>query len=547
MLNYELSDDEGYFLKSLMEKFNGGSKALEYFLLYFYRANMQGHLCIQMKNQALEPDPTTLELENKSLLLEGFKEIQFRKNEAKPHILIEEDFVYFQKNLELEERILKGMQSITKEKHIKSSAFEDSCSNLNISTEQAAFIKIAIQNRFCFLTGGPGTGKTYTISQFLKVLWSLLSNEDKATYQIALCAPTGKASAHLKLSLEKQALDPALIERCHAKTLHSALGISKYSTHPAFNESRPCPYQLIIVDESSMIDARLMSALLSSIQEKGKLILVGDPDQLPPVDTGQVLPDLLSLYPQYVTSLTKCYRAESPDLLSFAKMVKDGDFAGSWDLLKKGSKDLVLQRADKLMNRSELELFVDDMIEEKSLNKRMTLKEAEDTYQTFRILSPMRKGVIGVENINSIFKTKLLKNDAFLPIIITKNAPSQGLFNGDSGLLYIKNKELRSLGNKAYFQLSTGELSKIDAPLLPPFELAFALSIHKSQGSEFNEVYTLLPEGSERFGREVLYTAATRAKKILNIWGHKKTFQELLKRKSRKVSGINRLYSVSSS
>lgn len=545
----DFSPEEEYHLQILLDSLKGLSNKGTLFLLYLYRSYKAGHLCIRYTQNSLEPDPDDFIEEGREVLIEGFKECICRLDERGHPLLVHHDnTVYYQKNYEIEKRIIKSLIRLTDEgeESLYKKSIDEASHKLSVSDEQREFIRHACTHRLSFLTGGPGTGKTFTVSQYLKVFWDLLDLKQKNQLQIALTAPTGKAASHLKQSLEKQGVPSDLMQRCHAKTLHSILGLSSSSSHPRYYDQRPIPYQLIIVDESSMIDARLMAALLSSIQVRSKVILVGDPDQLPPVDVGQVLPDLLQLFPQYVTELSQCFRAESLQLIHFSKSVKEGDFKTSWNLLKEGTEELKLIHPDKEMKRALLDSFIKDVIREKGLQSIQNIHEAYEKYQQFRFLSPVRKGNFGVESVNQCFLESLDGKELFIPIIITKNAHSQGLYNGDTGILILKSAQLRSQANGAYFFTEKGSYREIKSPLLPPFELAFCLSVHKSQGSEFDEVITLLPEGSSKFGREVLYTAATRTKKKLKIWGHKKTFQETLAKRSRKVSGLVRLCSACS-
>lgn len=303
------------------------------------------------------------------------------------------------------------------------------------------------------LTGGPGTGKSHKIRELLKQLPKEL--------RVCLAAPTGKAA-----------------NRIGGETLHSLLGVKRPKD---LLEKVPfIQADLVIVDECSMIDAGMWAHFLSSIPTGCRLLLVGDPDQLPPVEAGTVFTELVEFAKGYRLSshvhLTKCYRTDSLDILEMAAKARLGE-----------------------MIPFETEIG--------ELDPRI------------QYLSCVKEGPWGVKTINRLMPP----GGDRMPVMITRNDREVGLFNGDTG--YIEGG------------LFNGELG---VEWLPPYEPAYCLSVHKSQGSEYKDVVILVPPGSEVFGREILYTAITRARERVKVVGDQKTLEACLAGTSRRRSHLGK-------
>jgi exodeoxyribonuclease V alpha subunit len=326
-----------------------------------------------------------------------------------------------------------------------------------LSDEQDLAVTTSLSHTLSIITGGPGTGKTFTAQHII----------NSCTGRIILAAPTGKAAARLK---EK---NPSL----PAKTLHALLNLFDTKTSPINAD-------LIIVDECSMMDAKMMARLLAAVPTGCRLVLMGDPDQLPSIEGGSFFNDMIDLVP--TSRLTKCFRSDSAQVLALADAVKRGDeeFVASqitpWD-----------------------ESYAEGAI----------------------ILSCIREGPFGVNTLNQKFAKE---HRSHRPIIITKNDPDLELYNGDLGILH---------NTQATFSNRT--FNTCD---LPPYEYAFCLSVHKSQGSEFDHVVIIAPFGSDIFGKEILYTAITRAKKSVKLCGDPPTILQALRTSSKKRSGLRLTY-----
>ncbi len=352
--------------------------------------------------------------------------------------------------------------------------------------EQKDAISYASKHSLSCIWGGPGTGKTYTAGWFVK-----LYLEQNPQSRIALTAPTGKAASNLLASIQRAS--PSI--QLEAKTLHALLGLRRFAP---WEQKDTLPYDLVIVDESSMIDLSMFVKLLSSLSRNTRIVFLGDPNQLPPIEPGEPFVALVNA--GIGRGLVTTKRQESTIIIDLANAVKEARVDDAFDLVS-------LQPLDALSNVKQLYSM-----------PRQTPDAFFAELLESRILSPKRLGPYGTLDINQEIRT-FAKSSSLLPIIITKNDYNLSLTNGQVGILS---------GKAAYFEKET-----IPEVLLPPYELAYCLSVHKSQGSEFGHVHLFLPEGSEAFGRNMLYTAITRAKKSLTIYSTPETLKACITTPSR--------------
>lgn len=462
-----------YFAKTFTE-----DEDVFLFLAYVFKRAREGHLCVKIEDAQNEVYATEIK--------KGAEKV---KVTPIPEALIYEGGKwYLKRNYECEKNLhshFLRLKCSSSEKVI----FED---RHGLNEEQKKCALQALENPLTFICGGPGTGKTRTAVAIISHF------QDK---RVAITAPTGKASANLRAQLKNLATSN---EKWVVTTLQGLLR-KKKETY--------LPFDLIVVDESSMIDAFLMDSLFSSIFEGTKLILLGDTNQLPPVGVGQIFSDLAALDKTLVAPLHTCLRAELKEVLEIAKAVNDRKMLPLLPLPK--PKEIVEQVAKKL-----------------SLNESHSLQDLFALYRQFRVIAPQRKGAYGVETLNELLYQHHKKLAGFLggiliPIIIKVNDYELDLHNGDFGFLDITKKE-------AYFE----DGKKILSPFLPPFEYSYLLSVHKSQGSEYDEVMVLLATGSELFGKEMLYTAVTRAKKKVTIFGEADILEKIYQNDTKKFSGL---------
>jgi exodeoxyribonuclease V alpha subunit len=349
------------------------------------------------------------------------------------------------------------------------------------------------------LTGGPGTGKTYTAARLVQAL--------PENSRVVLAAPTGKAAARLEESVRRQG---SFTHSLECGTLHKVLAIR--SRVELQEESSPLLADLVIVDECSMIDAALFVRLLTSVRIGTSLVLMGDSDQLPPVEGGSFFADLVDAaqrgWPVPCTRLTTCYRSEQKEILEIAASLNRGEVVPSAPL------EGVPYAFPSCNGPSP------DML---------------SLFDRFRILSCVRGGPYGVDAVNArLYAQHAAEASAWLavPIIITRNDPRQNLYNGDTGVLF---RNLQGEEESAWFPRRN---EPVPAVLLPAYEYAYCLSVHKSQGSEYDHVCLLVPPGSEAFGKEVLYTGATRARRSLAIFGAPETLEQAVRKTARRRSSV---------
>ena len=378
------------------------------------------------------------------------------------------------------------------EKDIK--IVEDIEDKLNISynNNQKDAILQSLKNNFLVITGGPGTGKTTVIYGIYRAL-----KKDNPKMKIKLLAPTGRASKRLsELTLEE------------ASTIHRFLEWNKDSNTFSLNEHNKSDTNIIIVDEFSMVNNSLFASLLRALKPDTKIILVGDKDQLPSVGSGNLLFDIISSIDN-VVYLKELYRqAKESSIVKLA-------YAVNLD------KELETESDDELIIKEEGDIL--DSLKEIALN------HVKDDYKEFQVLVPLYKGSHGINNINKVLqevfnKKDILKNEKIINDVIYRekdkviqlvNMPDNNVFNGDIGIIEkITDKEILVDfdGNKVKYTSSTYN----------SFALAYAISIHKSQGSEFKTcIIPLSTSYSIMLYRKLYYTAITRAKKKLYLIGNK--------------------------
>ncbi|PLX68545.1 MAG: exodeoxyribonuclease V subunit alpha [Denitrovibrio sp.] len=437
------------------------------------------------------------------------------------------------------------------------------------SMQKGAALNAAL-NSFTVISGGPGTGKTSTVFSLLAVLSEMTANNLK----IAVCAPTGKAASRLTETITEKRehyKDKAFIENIPEKavTIHKLLGMagdSRKSTHGTHNK---LPYDILIADEASMIDVRLMSKLVNALPAKCKLILLGDKDQLASVQPGSVLGDICSHSPvnefskaraetitnvsdkQFTTTdsaysditimLDKSYRYQNDKgigLLANASgkgdvetaiRVLENDESGQIDYIRFGDN------FESLTSKLILDHFRYYMSQDSTAGRIKSFGE-------FGILAPHRKQIGGTEHINALalktlFKAGLCDNTKRfyhgMPLMITENDYSQNLLNGETGII-IDDKE-----QKACFLHENDKIRKITPARLPAFTPAYCMTVHKSQGSEFDHVLFVLPEAdSPILTRELFYTAVTRAKTKLTIISTDDAIKNCIERRITRTSGL---------
>ncbi|MDO4436221.1 MAG: exodeoxyribonuclease V subunit alpha [Cardiobacteriaceae bacterium] len=382
-------------------------------------------------------------------------------------------------------------------------------------------------HRLTLINGGPGTGKTHTLAHIVK---SLLQKNPPPS--IALAAPTGKAAKRMSQSLQELPLEPA-------QTLHRLLGISANPT-PRYHAQNPLPYDVVMVDEASMLSLQLAHALFAALAPQSALILLGDAQQLAAVDAGAVLADMAQSpdLSNHVITLEESRRFHQHSIIGQLARFSHQPEA-LLECIKKPHPDLHYQSHAPTLEQlaAPYRPYLSALQEGKSFESLMAL------FDGYRILSTTHHGKLGIREINQ----KIAQWHKALchqpphaepfhgqPIIITQNDYRLGLFNGDIGLC---------LQHEGRLRLFLEEREPIAMQHLNPtqYQSAYALTVHKSQGSEFEHVALVLPD-DEHQSRELLYTGITRAKTKLSLYASQSALLQASQTPTLRQTGLLRYH-----
>jgi len=440
---------------------------------------------------------------------------------------------------------------------------------------------IAVLKRFCVISGGPGTGKTTTVAGILALL---RQQAPGSSFRVRLAAPTGKAAARITESIRQTCDVLRLDEQTRAAlspeavTLHRLLGVRPFRSVPRHGPENPLPLDCLIIDEASMIDLPLMVQTVSALPEDARLILLGDKDQLASVEAGSVFADLCAGSDGRGYSGDLCERLRALCRFPAAPAAPAGSgFLGDCvALLQKSYRfdaDSGIGRLAAAIRKGEdpVEILHRHAAKNGALvylspgpaafHERLgaaavkdydplfdagSAREALGRLNGFRILCALRKGPAGVEGINRLIRQALFEKGVIpsrqglfrgCPILVTRNDYALNLFNGDVGIVWPDDDEGGIL--KACFRQSDGIIKKVAPHRIAAYETAFAMTVHKAQGSEFDRVLFILPfEDARVLTRELFYTGVTRARTAVEIWGSANMVRKCAGRSTRRASGL---------
>jgi len=441
---------------------------------------------------------------------------------------------------------------------------------------------LAATRKFCVISGGPGTGKTTTI---VKLMALLLEMNHSKPLKIALAVPTGKAAAKLQDSIRAAQEDlrcsdgiKALMPN-EASTIHRLLGTIPGSPYFRYNEKKRLDVDVVIVDESSMVDLALLAKLVRSMPDNSKLILVGDKDQLASVEAGSVFADICDA--GVMNEFSKdIYRII--DRISGEKIIRSDTETtgnriencmiqlltnyrfGNESGIGKVSSDVNEGNGSLALGHLRDQKFSDIRIEKvpakRGLKDRIkntvipgfrdylvagNPKEKIEAFGKFRILCALKEGPFGVFAVNRMIEEILTENKLIpseniwyegRPVMMVENDYNLRLFNGDVGISMFDptDQEMR-----VFFPDDRSGLRKFHPMRIGPHETVFAMTVHKSQGSEFENVILILPDReSPVLTRELIYTGITRSQKQVIIWGNEQIFEKAVSRRVTRVSGL---------
>lgn len=480
-----------------------------------------------------------------------------------------------------------------------------------LNAAQITAVLCGLTRSLSLITGGPGTGKTSLVAALLRCL----VRTGVRAEAIRLAAPTGRAAQRLSdairaalSTVKRPTPEDESVLTITSSTIHRLLVWSEKKGAFRHNKSNPLPYDVLIIDEASMISADLMAALLAALPRECRLVLIGDKDQLPSVEAGSVLADLLPAAPAWsreftsllaattgitrtpggrgrfrdrVVFLTKSYRS-ALSILNFAAAVNAGDKAAAaalprftpgngaaiWSGLDQAGNCLRLEPPDGPGRRELLIAWIRERMMERTgsvaswkalldqvavapvdtLGSTAACRELFNRLSSARILTALRRGPTGCEAINRFLVTRFREEfdpdregPLFhgLPVLVTENDAEKNLFNGDVGLVV----RCRGVSGRPVYRVvfdRPEQLPVFTPDELPAWEPAFAITVHKSQGSEYGEVLLLLPEEPAHTlnTREILYTGVTRGKERSVVAGSAEAVTAAVLTPSRRESGL---------
>jgi exodeoxyribonuclease V alpha subunit len=481
-------------------------------------------------------------------------------------LVVDRGLVYLRRFHRQECRVAERLAALAATTERATDGVDPVAAVLGLDPGQRSAVERCLGGRLGVLTGGPGTGKTRTVAALLAVL--LLDGSAGGDLRIALAAPTGKAAARMGESIAGSidvlraagAGFDVVADRMSAvepSTVHRLLGVQRSTGGFRHHARRPLPHDVVIVDEASMLSLSLVDALLDALRPGARLVLVGDPAQLASVEAGSVLGDIAAAdgpVADRVSELVVSRRFPAASRIGrFAAAVRAGDVDGALGVLGEPSAASD-DGAAQLLHVSEPDAVVERITDGAEALGRAAhdgdVPTALACLERLRVLCAHRRGRAGVAHWNRLVESNLPGSARSLvgmylgrPLLVTVNDPTRGLFNGDLGVV-VRTPD----GPRVAF--GPGEPARLIAPAhLDAVETVHAMTIHKSQGSEFDEVVVILPSADSRLAsRELLYTAVTRARESVTLVGDRATIAVAIGRKVSRTSGLRaRLLEVGTS
>jgi exodeoxyribonuclease V alpha subunit len=422
----------------------------------------------------------------------------------------------------------------------------------HFSDEQRAAVVAAVRRRTTILTGGPGTGKTTTVARLL----ALLADQSGGGLAIALAVPTGKAATRLQEAVATELAEvartwpeaPALVGRLEGLTLHRLLGWRfDNATRFRHDRSNRLKYDVVVVDESSMVELTMMGRLLEALRPDCRLVLVGDPQQLTSVGAGAVLSDLVAGYEgradSPVSALSTNFRSEE-DIKSLAVALREGDADEVVRVLRESS-DQVSWVESSDQDQVEAALRPDSVAAARAIWAAARDEDAATALaelDRYRLLCAHREGPYGVRRWNHLVERWLAEDPEIevhgewyvgRPLLVTSNDYALDVYNGETGV--VVRQDLR----RRVFVAGSERLKEFAPGRLDAVETMHAMTIHKSQGSQADRVTVLLPdEASRLLTRELFYTAVTRARQHVRVVGSEAAVRAAVGSRAERATGL---------
>ena len=570
-----------------------GVETLRPLALELSRGTGEGHICLHLDDAV----PAEKVADATALLRETG--VVGRPGEFSPLILDEDKRLYLYRYWSYERKLADALLSLASERPtgLDTESVKDGIARLfpdstgNGPDWQKIAAAAALWSRLCVISGGPGTGKTTTV---VKILALLLEQGGGDVLRIALAAPTGKAAARLRESIRRakgrlqEATAVCDLIPDEVSTLHRLLGVLPGSARFRHDSGNPLPYDIVVIDEASMIALPLMAKLLQALPRNARLVLLGDRDQLASVEPGAVLGDISSTgssprfspdFRSYLADVTGCsledadtagelpvladslvvlrknYRFDSGSAIGIvSRAINQGNQAAVLDALRDKSNGEVWRR--DLPTAGTLPSALENAVlagYRDYLQHKDCAATALAAFDRLRVLCAVRGGSYGVVALNRAVEGLLAAHRLISPktawycgrpVMITVNDYALRLFNGDVGIALPDREQQGALA--VFFPAEDGGVRKISPLRLPPHETVFAMTVHKSQGSEFDRVLLVIPPtDSLVLTREILYTGVTRARNSVEIWCGEDLLTAAVARRIERRSGLrNALWGV---
>jgi exodeoxyribonuclease V alpha subunit len=427
--------------------------------------------------------------------------------------------------------------------------------------DQAVAAIVPLYTGVCVIAGGPGTGKTYTLARLL----GMLVRTTDRPLSIALAAPTGKAAVRMDESmataLASMPSDVATaLAGLRASTLHRLLGwVPESNNRFRHHRGNPLPHDVVVVDEASMVSVTLMARLLEALRPTARLVLVGDPNQLAPVEAGAVLADIVEAPAAALPALAEGLSAigvvapARPVAVLRHNHRSGAAIADLAEAILAGDADAVVA----LVTAGSPEVSFSEIADGSGLRERVSAQGAEifaaaragdsaaalAALERHRLLCAHRRGPYGVASWSRRVEDWLAgavpdfdptgQWYAGRPVLVTQNTADLGLFNGDTGVVIAKGSSLRAVFGRG------GRTQEVSPYVLDSVQTIYAMTVHKAQGSQFSEVSLILPDvDSPLLTRELLYTALTRAEHRVHLIGSLASLRQAVQNRARRASGL---------
>lgn len=574
------------------------SKTLQPFAYLVSKKLSEGHICFDLDE--LKEEQENLPNYYKNIILDKItitkEPLVTSQNKPKQPFVLHNNKVYLQRYFNYESEILakifdmvnreqfeikKRKETLKTHSHLIKTLFATAHITNQTNWQLVATI-MGILNNFTIITGGPGTGKTTTVAKILQILYAI-----NADLKVALVAPTGKAAARMAESLKATAASgisnipqniAAKFANLQPATIQRLLGDIRNSPYFKHNHTNPLNYDVVIVDEASMIDVTLFAKLLNAIEPQTRIILLGDKNQLASVEAGCLFGDLcqaqlnLNLFNSQTAAFINSFvnnveenintsNINNNKHLLFQHIIelkishrfnnKEGIGLFSKAIIENNAtqiNEFIWADADAQVNidTQYSKIFIEDfVVGYQDYIHESDIKIALQKFNKLRILCAIRESEQGVYALNKYVEKYLCSKNLIdtrtefynhRPIIITSNNYVLELYNGDIGIIRPDNE-----GNfRAWFEGENGEIKSVLPGLINQAETVYAMTIHKSQGSEFEQVLVVLPQQQNIaiLTRELLYTGITRAKNKVFLQGSQTVILQAAEAQVKRTSGI---------